>query len=60
MERAAGIARTRSPYVGIGLNLSELLFSHPAVRDTLPGTLGRTLLTYIQPPYTYLASDMFR
>ena len=33
-EHAAGIPKTRSPYVGIGLNLAELLFSNPSVRDT--------------------------
>jgi hypothetical protein len=59
-EHAAGIAKTRSAYVGIGLNLSELLFSHPSVRDTAPAAIGRTLVKYIQAPYSYLASDNFR
>jgi hypothetical protein len=59
-ESAAGIAPSRSPYVGIGLNLSELLFSHPSVRDTPLASLGRTLRTYIQVPYTYIANDSFR
>jgi hypothetical protein len=55
-ERAAGIPQSRSPYVGLGLNLSELVFGHPSVRDTLPGSVGRTILKYIQPPYTYISS----
>lgn len=56
-ERLAGIPMTRTPYAGIGLNLSELLFSNPAARDTPPAAIGRTLLNYIQVPYTYLSSD---
>ena len=52
-EHAAGIPRTRSPYVGIGLNLAELLFSHPNVRDTPPASFGRYILRHIQVPYLY-------
>ena len=59
-EHAAGIPKTRSPYIGIGLNLSELLFSNPSVHDTPPASIGRTLLKYIQLPYTYIASDNLR
>jgi hypothetical protein len=59
-ERAAGVAKTQSPYVGIGLNLSELLFSHPSLRDTPPAAVGRTLARYLQAPYTYIASDGLR
>lgn len=49
--------QSRHPYVGIGLNLSEVLFSHPDVRDTAPGLIGRRALRYIQVPYTYVATD---
>jgi hypothetical protein len=59
-ERVAGIAKERSPYVGIGLNLSELLLSRPELRDAPPASVARTLLRYIQVPYTYVASDHFR
>jgi hypothetical protein len=56
-EAAAGIPKTRTPYVGVGLNLAELLFSDQRVRDSLPGALARTALGYIQVPYTYYGSD---
>jgi hypothetical protein len=56
-EQALGIPKTRHAYVGIGLNLSEVLFSEPAIRDTLPGQVGRTFLEYVQVPYTYVATD---
>jgi len=46
-EQARGIPKSRSPYVGIGLNLAELLFSDPGVRDSLPGSLARTVLKQI-------------
>ena len=59
-ERVAGIAKERSPYVGIGLNLSELLLSRPELRDAPLASVARTLLRYIQVPYTYVASDHFR
>jgi hypothetical protein len=56
-ERQEQIAQSRHPYVGIGLNLSEVLFSHPQVSDTLPAAMGRRALQYLQVPYTYLATD---
>jgi hypothetical protein len=56
-EEAAGLPKTRTPYIGVGLNLAELLFSDPQVRDSFPGQLGRTLLGRYQVPYTYIASD---
>ena len=59
-EQAAGIQKTRSPYVGIGLNLAELLFSHPSVSDTTVASLGRTVLKHIQVPYTYIANGGVR
>lgn len=55
-EQAAGIARSRTPYVGLGLNLTELLFSTPSVRDSTPGWIGRSILRHIQVPYTYVAT----
>ena len=56
-ERQENIAMSRHPYVGIGLNLSEVLFSHPQVSDTLPAAMGRRALQYLQVPYTYLATE---
>jgi hypothetical protein len=46
--------------VGIGLNLAELLFSHPSVSDTTAASLGRTVLKHIQVPYTYIANGGVR
>ena len=43
--------------MGLGLNLSELLFSQPGLRDTTVGSGIRALHKYIQLPYTYVASD---
>jgi hypothetical protein len=53
----SGLPHTRTAYVGFGLNLSELLFSQPGIRDTTIGSAGRALSKYIQVPYTYLSSD---
>jgi hypothetical protein len=47
----------RTAYVGLGLNLSELLFSQSGLRDTTVGSAVRALHKYIQLPYTYVASD---
>jgi hypothetical protein len=52
-----GVPQTRTAYVGLGLNLSELLFSQPGLRDTTVGSAVRVLNKYIQVPYTYVASD---
>jgi hypothetical protein len=52
-----GVARTRTAYVGLGLNLSEFLFSQPGLRDTTVGSAAKALHKYIQTPYTYLSSD---
>ena len=52
-----GVQQTRTAYVGLGLNLSELLFSQPGLRDTAVGSAVRALHKYIQLPYTYVASD---
>ena len=48
----------REPYVGIGINMGELLFGAPSVRDTKPGKFGRRVLEYVQVPYTYVATSM--
>ena len=43
--------------MGLGVNLSELLFSEPGLRDTTVGLGGARAPKYIQVPYTYMASD---
>ena len=54
-EKLEGEKLRREPYVGIGLNLQELLFGWPSVRDTTAGRIGRHTLQYVQVPYTYVA-----
>ena len=54
-EQEEGDDLRREPYVGIGINMSELLFGQGPLRDTLVGRVGRGTLEYIQVPYTYAA-----
>jgi hypothetical protein len=57
-ERQLGYPIERSFYVGVGLNLNEILFgagSYPnfaRYRDTLPGWAVRKTFEYVQVPYT--------
>lgn len=57
-ERELGYPIERSFYVGLGLNLNEVLFgsgNYPNLRtyrDTLPGWAARKTLEYVQVPYT--------
>jgi hypothetical protein len=54
-DRLDGESKRREPYIGVGLNLQELLFGWPAVRQTTAGRIGRHTLQYVQVPYTYIA-----
>lgn len=56
-EERAGEGHDRELYVGIGLNLSELLFGEGPHRDHWASKAGRGILSYVQVPYTYLSSD---
>ena len=57
-ERELGYPIERSFYVGVGLNLNEVLFGRgpnpnfARYRDTLPGWAARKTLEYVQVPYT--------
>jgi hypothetical protein len=57
-ERELGYPIERSFYVGVGLNLNEVLFgtgpnpNFARYRDTLPGWAARKTLEYVQVPYT--------
>jgi hypothetical protein len=53
-ERALGLEKERNLYFGVGLNLQELLFGAPAIRSHWAGQLGRSVLEYVQVPYTSL------
>ena len=52
-EEAEGDRLRREPFVGIGLNLSELLLSDDEVRNHWAGRTARNVLEYVQVPYTY-------
>ncbi len=54
-EQNEGEERRRELYVGVGVNMGELLFGWPSVRDTRIGRAGRRSLDYIQVPYSYAA-----
>ena len=57
-ERELGYPIERSFYVGVGLNLNEVLFgtgpnpNFARYKDTLPGWAARKTLEYVQVPYT--------
>ncbi len=53
-ERAEGGTPRRHVFVGLGLNVQELLFKHS---DGLVGQAGRAVLTYLQLPYTSVRSN---
>ena len=55
--RRAGEPRDQEFYVGLGLNLGELLFGEGPHRDHRFSKAARTTLGYVQLPYTYLSSD---
>lgn len=47
----------REPYIGVGINLGELLFGSPKMQGTKAGRFGRRVLEYVQIPYTYAATS---
>jgi hypothetical protein len=57
-ERELGYPIERSFYVGMGLNLNQILFgtgpypNFAKYRDTVPGWAARKTLEYVQVPYT--------
>ncbi|MBU3078305.1 YfiM family protein [Sphingomonas sp. XMGL2] len=53
-DRDAGKIPQRKPFIGIGLNLQELLFPHPRSRAA---KIGRGALDYFQVPYTAVHID---
>ena len=54
-DRAAGIVPKRHIFVGVGLNLRELLFKNPRGRV---GRAAGEVLDYFQPPYTAIHHDI--
>lgn len=56
LERQDNLPRDRHLYFGVGLNLQELLFGAPAVKDQWWARGGRTFLEYVQIPYTAIDS----
>jgi hypothetical protein len=56
-ERRDGVRQERNLYLGIGVNLQEVLFPAPSPQEPAFKTGARPLLRYLQIPYTYVASD---
>lgn len=56
-ERAEGIDRTRHGFVGVGLNLSELLFGRRPSQESELKNAGRLFFEHIQIPHTAARSD---
>lgn len=54
-DRAAGIRPKRHVFVGVGLNLREILFKNPRSRA---GRAAGEVLDYFQPPLTALHHDI--
>jgi hypothetical protein len=59
-DAARGVPRQRNLYAGIGLNLNELLFASPAVRQSWPGNLASFMLERFQVPYTSINTNNAR
>jgi|GEM_PF-592375 len=53
-DRAAGVIPQRHLFVGVGLNVGELLFGRSRSKV---GRIGYTILDYLQLPYTSLRVD---
>jgi len=51
-EEDAGIKRSRSVFVGMGLNLSELFFGRRESNESISRKNGRLIFEHIQIPYT--------
>lgn len=56
-ERDAGIDRSRHHFVGVGINLGELLFGQRSERETELRNAGRVFFEHIQLPSTAARSD---
>ncbi len=60
LDKQIGVPKERYLYVGVGLNLNELLFSDPSIRRTLPGSAASLMLEYFQVPYTSINTNNIR
>jgi len=56
-EQADGLTRARHSFVGIGLNLSELLFGQRTSQESSLQNAGRLFLEHVQLPYTAIRSS---
>lgn len=56
-EQADGLARSRHGFIGIGLNLSELLLGQRGSSETGARRAGRLFFEHVQLPYTAARSD---
>lgn len=55
-ERADGIVRSRNTFVGVGLNLTELLFGRRTAPEPDLTNAGRLFFEHVQVPYTAVRS----
>jgi hypothetical protein len=60
MEKNDGIGRTRHHFVGVGLNLNQLLFGHRSERESELKNAGRLFFEHIQVPHTAVRSEQIR
>ncbi|MDH3195195.1 MAG: YfiM family protein [Hyphomicrobiales bacterium] len=58
LERKRGVRKERNLYVGLGLNLSEMLFRNRHGNSRLDGA-SRWVLEHVQVPYTYVGASSF-
>ena len=56
-ERALGLDRSRTSFVGIGLNLGELFLGGPRVQESPGRSTGRFVLEHLQLPGTAVRSE---
>ena len=56
-DRAAGISPKRHVFVGVGVNLKELLFKNARTRK---GRAAGEVLAYFQPPFTSIQHNLTR
>ena len=56
-ELAIGVPKERHLFAGIGLNLNEVFFPDPAMRQTWPAAITSTALEYVQVPYTSVTTS---
>ncbi len=60
LEKVDGFGRTRNHFVGVGLNLSQLLFGHRSEQESELKNAGRLFFEHIQVPHTAVRTEHAR